>query len=175
MSLSNDLDSAQRELTWDQYALPIDLVRSVIAAEASSLERDAGLFDERVRAGKIVEAHGDLRAEHICLEPQPVIIDCLEFNRTFRILDPASELTFLALECERLGAPQVGERILSTYLKETGDQPPDEVLGFYRVYHACLRAKIAVWHLREHEADAAKWTRRAMHYLELASSVGATP
>jgi aminoglycoside phosphotransferase family enzyme len=171
--LNEDLDSTQRELTRSQYALPVDLVRSVIAAEMRCLERDADLFDERVRAGKIIEAHGDLRAEHICLERQPVIIDCLEFNRTFRILDPASELTFLALECERLGAPRVGELILNTYRAETGDQPPDQILGFYRGYHACLRAKIAVWHLRDHEVDTAKWINRALHYLELASSVGA--
>jgi hypothetical protein len=39
----------------------------------------------------------------------------LAFVRDFRILDTASELAFLALECERLGAQQVGDWILKTY------------------------------------------------------------
>ena len=33
------------------------------------------------------------------------IIDCLEFSTEFRTLDTADELGFLALECERLHAP----------------------------------------------------------------------
>jgi aminoglycoside phosphotransferase family enzyme len=56
-----------------------------------------------VYTGKIIEAHGDLWPEHICLEDKPVIIDCLEFNRALRILDTVSELAFLALECEQRG------------------------------------------------------------------------
>jgi uncharacterized protein len=63
-----------------------------------------------------------LRPEHICLEDTPVIIDCLEFNRNLRILDPASEIIFLKLECDRLEAPDIGEIILETYCESTGDE-----------------------------------------------------
>jgi aminoglycoside phosphotransferase family enzyme len=172
--LTSDLRASQDELTASEYALPTDLVNSVIAAEMKYIEIHAELFDERVRAGKIIEAHGDLRAEHVCLEPQPVVIDCLEFNRNFRLLDPVSELTFLSLECERLGAPRVGALLLETYQLETRDRAPRQLLGFYRSYHACLRAKIAVWHLRDcGVASATKWTDKALQYLEVASSVSA--
>jgi aminoglycoside phosphotransferase family enzyme len=116
-----------------------------------------------------------LRPEHICLESQPVIIDCLEFNRDFRILDSASELSFLALECERLGAPEVGGFLLKAYETETGERLPAELIEFYKGYHACIRAKIAIWHLRDHDsASVVKWTNRAIQYLQLASSVVAT-
>jgi len=54
--------------------------------------------------GRIVEGHGDLRPEHVCLVTPPQISDCLEFNRAMRIIDPYDEIGYLALECEVLGA-----------------------------------------------------------------------
>ena len=98
-----------------------------------------------------------------------MIIDCLEFNRSLRILDAASELAFLALECERLLAPRVGEIVLETYCAESGDRPSSGLIQFYKGYHSVLRAKIAVWHLRDLEQhDDAKWIDRAVQYLHLA-------
>jgi aminoglycoside phosphotransferase family enzyme len=168
--LAADVLASRQELANPEYGLPVDLLESIASAQLAFLKQESELFDDRARAGKIIEAHGDLRPEHICLEREPVIIDCLEFNRDFRILDPASELAFLALECERLGAPWVGDLILATYRDETGDRPPERLLVFYKSYHACLRAKIAVWHLKDHE-DWAKWTNKATRYLRLADSI----
>jgi uncharacterized protein len=170
--LSTELHASQNELLRSEYTVPHDLVRSVVGAELRCLEQHANMFADRTRTGKIIEGHGDLRPEHICLESQPVIIDCLEFNRDFRILDAASELSFLALECERLGGPEVGTFLLKLYEIETGEQLPRLLIEFYKSYHACIRAKIAIWHLRDHDAaDVVKWTDRAIQYLRLASSV----
>ena len=166
--LRTDLLSTQRDLRRSQFALPVDLVRVIVAAQIKFLEEHPDLFDERVRAGRVIEAHGDLRAEHVCLERQPVIIDCLEFNRSLRILDTVSELSFFALDCARLGAPRVGELVLETYCHESRDHPASQILQFYKSYHACLRAKIAVWHLRDDDANSAKWIQRAIQYLQLA-------
>jgi aminoglycoside phosphotransferase family enzyme len=165
-----DVCANRQELAKPEYALPADLLESITDAQLNFLSHESELFDARVRAGRIIEAHGDLRPEHICLESEPVIIDCLEFNRDFRILDPVSELAFLALECERLGAVWVGDLILKTYSDETGDRPPGRLLAFYKSFHACLRAKIAVWHLQDHE-DWAKWTDKARRYLRLAGHI----
>ncbi|MCI0337758.1 MAG: hypothetical protein L0226_09285 [Acidobacteria bacterium] len=168
--LIKDIRTYQQELAKSEYALPGDLLKSIVRAQLKLLAEKPGLFDSRAQAGKIIEAHGDLRPEHICLESEPVIIDCLEFNRDFRILDPVSELAFLSLECERLGAADIGDLILQTYFDETGDRPPEPLLVFYKSYHACLRAKIAVWHLKDNAVlDTAKWTNRATHYLQLAA------
>ncbi len=132
------------------------------------LRQEPELFEDRARTGKIIEAHGDLRPEHICLENEPVIIDRLEFNREFRVLDTVSDIAFLALECERLGASWVSEIIFETYRNETGDRPPETLLAFYKSYHACLRAKIAVCRLKDQGVpDRRKWTERARQYLQL--------
>lgn len=168
--LAADIRANRCELRNPDFAQPVALVESITRAQLEFLTRQPALFDVRVQTGKVIEAHGDLRPEHICLEREPVIIDCLEFNRDFRILDAASELTFLALECDRLGAPQVGQLILRSYREQTGDGPPDQLLKFYRSYHGCVRAKIALWHLKDDEAsDQAKWTARAANYLRLAA------
>jgi aminoglycoside phosphotransferase family enzyme len=168
--LAADLESARSDLTRTEYGVSRDPAASVIRSELEFLEENRNLFDARVCQGKIVEGHGDLRPEHVCLETQPLIIDCLEFNRSLRILDAASELAFLALECERLGAPEIGRRILNAYSEQADDRPANALLEFYRAYHACVRAKIAIWHLNDDNIqDRAAWVAKAEQYLRMAA------
>lgn len=153
------------------YELPGELVERLCRAQADFLAARPALFDRRTRERRIVEAHGDLRPEHICLGPRPQIIDCLEFKREFRILDPADELSFLSLECARLGAADVEPLLFEVYREVTEDAPAPELIAFYKAYRACLRAKIAVWHLREPAPRTPeKWPPLARRYLALADA-----
>jgi aminoglycoside phosphotransferase family enzyme len=164
----------ERELCRREFALPADRVRSLATAQLAFVEKRAALFDDRVRDGRIVEGHGDLRPEHVCLAEPPSIIDCLEFSPALRALDPADELAFLALECERLGRPVVGRWFFDAYLEVTKDAPPAELVAFHRRYRALRRAKIAIWHLQTPDAhDTARWRTRALAYLDLATAPGA--
>ena len=86
-------------------------VSDVVARVRLGIEEGAPLKD-RVKQNRIVEGHGDLRPQHVCLSDPPVIIDCLEFNRALRLVDPFDELTFFTLECDFLSAAWVGEYIL---------------------------------------------------------------
>lgn len=166
---ADDIDENRRELLDPLFGLPPDLIARVSDTQAAFLMRRAELFDARVDAGRIVEGHGDLRPEHICFHPNPAVIDCLEFKREFRLLDSVDELAFLSMECERLGAPEAGERVLASYGAITGDIPPPPLWNFYKSFRAALRAKIAVWHNRDHGIDdPRKWVRRALDYLRLA-------
>jgi aminoglycoside phosphotransferase family enzyme len=153
-----------------RFALPAGVVERVCGAQLRFLREHPWLFAERVRARRIVEAHGDLRPEHICLEPHPVIIDGLQFNRGFRIMDAADELAHLAMECERLGAPWVGEHIFWFYRQVTADRPDAALVRFYKSYRACLRGRLAACHLRDRRiADTVTWRSRAREYLQLAA------
>lgn len=164
--LGSAIELNRAELSPSQYGLPRGLVEAVHAAQADFLRQRAGLFDARVVAGKIVEGHGDLRPEHVCLLPEPVVIDCLEFSRRLRTVDPADELAFLAMECERLGAPQVGEGVLHIYADVTHDRPPAPLVSFYMSYRAGLRARFAIAHLRELDPkEWPKWRDSAVDYL----------
>ena len=149
--------------------LPLSEVRRIHDAQIAFLLKAGSPLAARALEGKIVEAHGDLRPEHVFLGPDPQIIDCLEFNRAFRCLDPLDELCFLAVECEALGAPAVGARILQDYCRVTGDDPPGSLLDFYKCYRACLRAKLSFLHLREPKVrEPERWPKQARDYLQLA-------
>lgn len=129
------------------------------------LDGHGRMFHDRVRAGRIVEGHGDLRPEHVYLPEPPQIIDCLEFRRELRLIDPADELSFLALECERLGGEAVGSAIRERCLAALHDRVPSALLRFHTCYRACLRARMALWHPH----DRPKWLGRAAEYLSLAA------
>ncbi len=149
--------------------LPRRRIEMLHAAQLAFIARHGALFESRARTGRIVEGHGDLRPEHVCLESPPVIFDCLEFNRRFRVLDVADELAFFSMECERLGAPQVGAACMRACVRATGDRPPEQLIAFYKAYRACVRARLAIWHLRDRPpAEWPRWRRRAEEYLVLA-------
>ena len=165
-----DIRSNQEGLSSTEYSVSADLVQSVTARQLNFLAREASLFDARVMQRRIVEGHGDLRPEHVCLGAEPLFIDCLEFNRDWRLLDPADELAYLAMECEFAGAPWIGELAFETYRETTGDDPPAALVRFYKAYRATVRAKLSAWHLQDHPdpADQGRWVARAQRYLELA-------
>ena len=158
-----------RELTAPRYGLSPDRIESMVAAQLALFDQEPELFERRAREGRIVEGHGDLRPEHVCLEIEPVIIDCLEFNREFRILDAADEIAFLAMECERLGGHAVSDAIFEAYRNISDDDPPERLVDFYKSYRACVRAKLAALHLRDPlVSDPQKWAGLTSDYLNIA-------
>jgi predicted kinase len=127
------------------------------------------LIVDRVRDGRVVDGHGDLRPEHVYLVAAPKIIDCLEFNAELRAVDVVDELAFLAMESEALHAPWIGEQILERYFAASGDRPKREVVEFFRCYRACVRAKVML--LRSGQVTGQDSTRSlqvARDYLVLA-------
>src|SRR5918996_2402968 len=172
----DDIGENLAELIDPAFGLSSELPGIVASAEWRFVEIDAELLDARVEGGRIVEGHGDLRPEHVYLGDPPIIMDCLEFNRMLRLLDPVDELAYLAIECHRLGAPHLGEIVLDTYRADTGDRPPTRLIDFYASLRAMLRAKLAIWHLRdEHRTDSAKWRTRTMRYVDIAAEHAPEP
>lgn len=168
--LAAEIDECERELCDPLFDLEVEPVRSLCARLRAVLAHRPELFEARVAAGRIVEGHGDLRPEHIYLGTPPAIIDRLEFSVELRTLDTVDELGFLALECERLGSPQLGPVLLDTYRELTGDTAGEPLIHFYQSLRACVRAKVTIWHLREARyRDSAKWPARARQYLGLAA------
>jgi aminoglycoside phosphotransferase family enzyme len=172
-----DIRANHRELLAADYGLSPAIIEDITASQLATLEREAASFDRRVAGGRIVEGHGDLRPEHVFLGREPVFIDCLEFNREWRLLDPVDEIAYLSLECEYAGAPWIGEVAFETYCECTGDDPSAALVRFYKSYRATLRAKLSAWHLKDHPdpADQRKWSARTQRYLGLAQSYSAPP
>lgn len=161
---------ANRDTLLDpKFRLPERAVQTVTEGLSGFLEIHGDRLTNRAMVGRIVEGHGDLRPEHVCLTDPPVFIDCLEFSRPLRILDPADELAYLAIECEMLGAPFIGRVAFDCYREVTGDDPDPGLIDFYKSDQAMLRAKLCVWHLLDQDAgEHEKWIGRARDYLALA-------
>lgn len=158
-----------RELSRPEFNLPPERLARLARAQSAFLQHQAAVLDDRVAQRRIIEGHGDMRPEHVCLQSEPVVVDCLEFRRDFRILDPLDELGYLALECERLGMPEVGPWLLAGYAAASGDRWPPQLLHFYQSCRAVLRAKLAIWHLRDDgRHPPGKWIHAAHDYLDLA-------
>jgi len=136
------------------------------------IETRAGLFDRRARAGWIVDGHGDVRCESVCVTDGAICIyDCIEFNDRFRCGDVASEAAFLAMDLDARGRPDLGYFFTEAYQRRTGDEDFFTLLPFYRCYRAYVRGKVLSFRLNEAEfsererEDAAT---RAGNYFDLA-------
>ncbi len=167
--LKGEVYTLYRELVNPMYQLPIALIQLLTTGLLRFLNENAHLFEKRVTDGKIIEAHGDLRPEHICIAQEPAIIDCLEFNRNLRILDMADELAFLAMECDMLGNFMVGDFFFESYASSTSDHIPSTLILFYKIKRACLRACLVIRHILEPKyKENPKWLSKANGYLKLA-------
>lgn len=120
-------------------------VSRIQSAQLRYLNVEAELICSRATAGRVVEGHGDLRPEHIYLNGHPTVIDCIEFSEELRTVDIADELSFLGMECERLGDGGLGKSVFAEYQRVSGDHVPDSLLSFYRCYRAMVRAKVSLF------------------------------
>jgi aminoglycoside phosphotransferase family enzyme len=71
----------RRHLREPLYGLPAEAIERACDLQAHFVASRGPLLGRRANGRHIVEAHGDLRPEHICLGDPPEIIDCLEFSR----------------------------------------------------------------------------------------------
>jgi len=168
--LWRQLEADAAELVRAEFGLDAERVARIRRGCLGYLAAQAAVPASRARRGWLVEGHGDLRPEHVYLVDQPRLVDCLEFNRAFRVLDPIDELASLSLHCARLGGDWVRPLLFDMYEEVTGDRPPAPLIAFYLAARGLLWAKLAVWHLGHAGADRARWRRRAESYLEIAEA-----
>lgn len=157
--------AANREvLLRPQFGLP-DAAQAMDRLDTALIQH-AGLLGDRAAAGRVLDGHGDLRPEHVCLLVPPVVIDCLEFNAQLRQTDPFDELAYLSLECDLAGAPWIGPRLVSGCAAALGDAPAPDLLQLYTAYRALVRARLCMAHLLDTlPRTPAKWPPLASRYI----------
>lgn len=174
--LRSSIEETTDALIAERYGLDARRIERIGGKLLAMLDTRPELFKARARAGRVVEAHGDLRPEHVCLTEPPRIIDCLEFNRDMRVMDTLDEVGFLALECRMAGAPEVAEKVLACYRQAANDQPDPALLSFYQSWRALIRALLAVRHLDDEDPrQPDHWRRKAADYLAHAVALAAAP
>lgn len=99
---------------------------------------------QRKADGFVRECHGDLHLGNMALfGDEPMIFDCIEFNPFLRWIDVVSDLAFLIMDLSERGRPDYAWRLLNHWLERTGDHAGLELLRFYQLYRALVRAKVA--------------------------------
>jgi uncharacterized protein len=132
----------------------------------------ATLLSERQRRGFVRECHGDLHLGNIALvEGLVTIFDCIEFNEDMRWSDVMADVAFLVMDLRDRGRPDLASRFLSGYLERTGDYDGVQILRFYLVYRAMVRAKVACMRASQIDDTAARAGKIAEYqeYLSLAA------
>jgi uncharacterized protein len=118
------------------------------------------------RAARVVDGHGDLRPEHVCMTRPVVVIDCIEFARDLRLQDPLEEMAFLALEIEHLGRARLAWKLLQEYRAAHDSDASDALTHLYVSLRALLRARLSAWHIGDQQfRNPRPWLRRTRVYL----------
>jgi len=136
------------------------------------LRRKAVAFERRAAQGRVVDGHGDLHLDAICVTDPVTIFDCIEFNERFRVLDVAEEVAFLAMDLEFGGWDGFAASFISAYVAASGDGGLRELLSFYKAYRAYVRAKINSFSVDDAGMSAARHNEAAAtarRYYELAA------
>lgn len=132
------------------------------------LEGRHELLARRISTGHICDGHGDLQAADVfCLDDGPRVLDCIEFNDRFRHGDVISDVAFLAMDLERLGAPDLARGFLDRYAEFAAETCPRSLVELYVAYRAHVRAKVNLLRAAQTTGDehdeAVAEARRLMH------------
>jgi len=107
------------------------------------LQQLAPLIRARKANGFVRECHGDMHLRNIALwQDEIVVFDCIEFNANLYWIDVISEIAFLVMDLEDREQEALAQRFLNGYLEITGDYAGLQLLRFYKVYRAMVRAKV---------------------------------
>lgn len=95
----------------------------------------------RRQGGAVRECHGDLHTANVVLVDGVLTpFDCIEFDPALRWIDVMSDVAFLTMDLKAHGHGDLAFRFLDAWLQHSGDYPGLQVLRFYEVYRALVRA-----------------------------------
>lgn len=128
------------------------------------------LFGTRKHEGLVREGHGDLHSRHVCLTRPPIVVDCIEFNKRFRIGDVLEDIAFLLMDLEYQGRFDLAADVSDAYLSVMREAADADLLRFYKTYRAIVRGKIEGFTAGAlaDEAGRRAASRRAQDYFGLA-------
>ena len=141
------------------HVLDSSLLDAVSAYGEAFLTANEGLFSGRAAAGQVRDVHGDLRAEHVVVQNGLFFVDAVEFDARLRQIDVAADLAFTVMDLERLGAPDLAQTLVDSYVQGSDDRDVRTLVPFYASYRACVRAKVAC--VRLDQLDPGAPERRA--------------
>ena len=135
--LGSNSNSNQVSKTW------LDRIANLRAWSLAHLAQIRSSLEARARTGHVRQCHGDLHLQNIVMwQGRWAAFDGIEFNDRFQWIDVFSELAFTAMDLQAHGRADLRAVFLSEYLESTGEYHNLDVLRFFLVYRAMVRAKI---------------------------------
>ena len=128
--------------------------RRIESAFRQYLLLDEPLLMRRVREQRIIDGHGDLRCENICMTDPVAIFDCVEFESAFRYGDVGNDLAFLAMDLEFRGRGDLARVLVRRYLRSTQDACCERLLPFYKCHRSLVRGKVRALAWLQHPRTA---------------------
>lgn len=160
-------DNAQELHEHGAAHVPGDQVARVLALAERYLSGRGELLEQRMRAGRCKDGHGDLQADDIfLLDDGPRVLDCLEFNDRLRYGDVLADMAFLAMDLERLGRPELGVLLLAEHRRLLDDDWPQSLADHWIAYRAQVRAKVACLRAAQGDESAAQQARDLLDLAE---------
>ena len=148
-------------------------VKDAVRKSFDYLNAARSYSNERVINGFIRDCHGDLNARNIFLYDDPVIFDCIEFNKDYRQIDIMNEIAFLCVDIDFFGKEDLSELFYEKYLQYSeleDDSESRKLFHYYKSYRASVRAKvtlISAQKKQEENRDYQKELKDAEKYIGL--------
>jgi aminoglycoside phosphotransferase family enzyme/predicted kinase len=159
--------------------LPPAFVQALDRRARAWLERLAPLLESRREAGCVRDGHGDLQAANACMVDGRIeAYDCLEFLDAYRCVDRAMDPSFLAMDLDRFGRPDLADAFLAAYARAAGDEGIAELFRFFRMHYAVVRAMTESIRLHQREtpaADRGAIAAKVRAYAQLAAGYAVDP
>lgn len=169
----DNLVTLRSDLTGADDAAQIDALSRWTEARFSQL---APLLAQRLNEGRVREGHGDLHLANLVLINDEVVpFDGIEFNDALRWIDVASDMAFVWMDLLDHGQPGLANGLLSDWLDASGDTSAPDVLPFFAVYRALVRAKVTVIRSAQETADREACMMEARHHIALAQRIAQPP
>ncbi len=132
-----------------------------------------GAIDARKSDGFVRECHGDLHLGNMAMiNAEVTLFDCIEFNPELRWIDTISEAAFVAMDLHARGYPGFCWRFLNRYFERSGDYAAVQLLRYYFIYRALVRAKVEALRVEQESCEGDSYLEHiapAIDYIELAS------
>lgn len=121
----------------------IDRITNLEAWSKAHFSAIKSKIEVRALTHHVRQCHGDLHLQNIVMwQGKWAAFDGIEFNDRFQWIDVFSELAFTAMDLQAHGRAELRAVFLNEYLEATGEYHNLDVLRFFLVYRAMVRAKI---------------------------------
>lgn len=130
------------------------------------LESERTTLERRATSGHVRDCHGDLHSGNVVRFNHRLLpFDCLEFNEQLRSIDVLDDLAFLVMDLSGHGRDDLAFVLLSRYLEHSGDYAGLQLVPFYAVHRALVRARIDALSMQAMPQRAAEFAARLQRRL----------